>query len=153
MSKEDRDGTDRVVFQAPRGASERARGRRSLPGGARGSSTNRYGRFRPRAGCIQDGHIQTSPLGRPSECQEEDRRSACQGKAIEITGGDYVITKRVRYTCLRCHADWQAPMGTDDPKRCPKCGNNDMQPVAGEIGPANANRDCHGGCGHGRQDR
>jgi uncharacterized protein len=67
-----------------------------------------------------------------------------EGKAIEINGGNYVVAKHVRYTCHGCTADWQAPIETGYPKRCPKCGNKEIQKDPDVRGSARHGR--HGGC-------
>jgi uncharacterized protein len=74
------------------------------------------------------------------------------GKAIEIAGGDYVVVQKASCLCNCCHSDWQAPAGSDDTLRCPKCGSEDVHQGSDEKGSA-TRRGCHGGCGKGGQNK
>jgi len=50
-----------------------------------------------------------------------------KGKAIEIKGGRYTVKRPRRGTCNGCQADWEIPFTADEPRKCPKCGGNDLQ--------------------------
>lgn len=76
-----------------------------------------------------------------------------EGKAIEITGGNYIMIKQEMYTCSECKTYWQAAIDTDDQKRCPQCGNEGIRQNYDEQRSADALRLCQGGCGRGKQHR
>ena len=49
-----------------------------------------------------------------------------KGKAIEIKGGQYTVTRPRKCECSGCHAEWKVPSVTNEPNQCPKCGGNDV---------------------------
>lgn len=52
------------------------------------------------------------------------------GKAIRVTGGNYQIQCSARYfVCHQCQHQWEVPCGTGRPRKCPKCGDNDMRRI------------------------
>jgi uncharacterized protein len=76
-----------------------------------------------------------------------------EGKAIEITGGSYIMIKQEMYTCSECKTYWQAAIDTDDQKRCPQCGNEGIRQNYDVNRSTDALRSCQGGCGRGKQHR
>lgn len=45
------------------------------------------------------------------------------GKAIEIKGGNYVLTGKRKFKCYDCQHEWEEPYGTGRPQKCLKCGS------------------------------
>jgi len=45
------------------------------------------------------------------------------GKAIEIKGGNYVLTEKRNFKCLDCQHEWEELFGTGRPKKCPHCNS------------------------------
>jgi predicted DNA-binding protein (UPF0251 family) len=59
------------------------------------------------------------------------------GKAIEIEGGDYVVTESVRlFECHDCQNEWKEPFGTGRPAKCPNCSGLNLHRVPRDRGYA-----------------
>lgn len=56
------------------------------------------------------------------------------GKAIEISGGNYVNSGecKVEFLCRGCEYQWESPCNTGRPDRCPKCGSISISRVGGD---------------------
>jgi predicted DNA-binding protein (UPF0251 family) len=56
------------------------------------------------------------------------------GKAIEISGGNYVNSGecKVEFLCRGCEHKWQSPCDTGRPDRCPHCGSISIFRVGGD---------------------
>jgi predicted DNA-binding protein (UPF0251 family) len=49
------------------------------------------------------------------------------GKAIKVDGGNYrMVAEKRRFLCRKCRNQWDEPLGTGRPERCPACGNDDF---------------------------
>jgi predicted DNA-binding protein (UPF0251 family) len=47
------------------------------------------------------------------------------GKAINVEGGNFRIIKGPRlFKCDGCGHEWEEPMGTGRPEKCPECGGD-----------------------------
>ena len=65
----------------------------------------------------------------------------CQGKAIEIEGGNVTVDSMRTFQCLSCQHSWQEPFGTGRPQECPKCHSSEFRRTDSAAG---------GGPGRGR---
>jgi predicted DNA-binding protein (UPF0251 family) len=56
------------------------------------------------------------------------------GKAIEISGGNYVNSGecKVEFLCQGCEYTWESPCNTGRPRSCPKCGSASIFRVGGD---------------------
>ncbi|MGA9138737.1 MAG: DUF134 domain-containing protein [Methanocella sp.] len=56
------------------------------------------------------------------------------GKAIEISGGNYVNSGecKVEFLCRGCEYTWESQCNTGRPDRCPKCGSVSIFRVGGD---------------------
>ncbi len=56
------------------------------------------------------------------------------GKAIEISGGDYVSSGecKVEFLCRGCEYRWESPCNAGRPDRCPKCGSTSIFRAGGD---------------------
>jgi hypothetical protein len=56
------------------------------------------------------------------------------GKAIEISGGNYVNSGecKVEFLCRGCEHTWESPCNARRPERCPKCGSISIFRVGGD---------------------
>jgi len=60
------------------------------------------------------------------------------GKAINVEGGNYKIISTTRiFYCNNCRHEWQEPIGTGRPERCPVCNEDDFH----RIGQKRARRE------------
>ena len=49
------------------------------------------------------------------------------GKAINVEGGNYQLIDKARiFHCSACDHEWEEPVGTGRPPRCPSCRNTDF---------------------------
>ncbi len=58
------------------------------------------------------------------------------GKAINVEGGNYRMMKGPRlFRCSLCGHEWEEPMGTGRPKKCPGCDDDKFYriPVPGTL--------------------
>ena len=70
-----------------------------------------------------------------------------QGKAIEIKGGHYTVTRASKCECFGCHEEWDVPSAADQPSHCPKCGGNDLH-IRQDPPEGKASKGCCKGSGH-----
>jgi hypothetical protein len=56
------------------------------------------------------------------------------GKAIEISGGNYVNSGecKVEFLCRGCEHKWQSPCEKGRPECCPKCGSGSIHRFGGD---------------------
>jgi predicted DNA-binding protein (UPF0251 family) len=56
------------------------------------------------------------------------------GKAIEISGGNYVNSGecKVEFLCRGCEHKWQSPCDTGRPDCCPECGSGSIYRIGGD---------------------
>ena len=56
------------------------------------------------------------------------------GKAIQISGGDYVNSGecRVKFLCHSCNNEWESPCSEKRPEHCPKCGSDSIYRKGGD---------------------
>ena len=56
------------------------------------------------------------------------------GKAIEISGGNYVNSGecQVEFLCRGCNNEWQSSCNIGRPDRCPKCGSISIFRIGGD---------------------
>jgi len=65
-------------------------------------------------------------------------------KLIKIEGGDYKMVGR-RLKCFDCGNEFEEPLGTPRPGKCPKCGSSNIHRM--DKGPRGRGR---GRCGRGK---
>ena len=56
------------------------------------------------------------------------------GKAIEISGGDYVNSGecKVEFLCKKCEHEWKSQCSEGRPSSCPKCGSGIIYRLGGD---------------------
>nr|WP_231844854.1 DUF134 domain-containing protein [Methanocella arvoryzae] len=56
------------------------------------------------------------------------------GKAIQISGGDYVNSGvcKVEFLCQKCNHLWETPCNEKRPENCPKCGSESIYRKGGD---------------------
>ena len=55
------------------------------------------------------------------------------GKALRIEGGEYLLLTR-KFQCTSCASVWDVPYGRPRSRRCPHCGDNNIQRSEGREG-------------------
>jgi hypothetical protein len=56
------------------------------------------------------------------------------GKAIEISGGEYVNSDecRVEFLCKKCENEWESQCSDGRPSSCPNCGSGTIYRIGGD---------------------
>jgi len=57
-------------------------------------------------------------------------------KAIKIEGGNYTMYSMRTFVCLKCKHEWQVPLGTGRPDKCPECESRNIHQPLQERGYA-----------------